>query len=436
MTAQPRRPRELTLLDCVALGINCVIGSGVYLLLGPMAKAAGPASLVGIAGCALLCVLVALCFAELSGMYTDNGGVLIYADAAFGPAVAYIVGWMGLVSTILGFAAVAAAFGTALGKAVPAVADPALATACSVALVFVLGLINYRGIKAGAWTSDLLSAVKVLPLLVIAVAGAAYVKGSVVTQAFVAPEGQSYWGAVSSAAFLAIFMISGFEYVPIPAGEAKASERSVPRAVLWSLLGATALYVMLQWVALSMLPGLADSKHPLPDVAAMMFGDVGHKVVAVASVVSMVGFCAGTMLVGPLYVEALAERRWLPAWFTWRTEHGTPGRAVIVLAGVSAILVALQDYGALVDVANVAVFAQYLPVCVAVLVLRVRLPNAPRPFRLPLGPVIPVAATMVSVALLAAAKPHPREWVTSGILLLIGVAAWGTTKLFARSTQA
>jgi basic amino acid/polyamine antiporter, APA family len=439
MTGTPatpaRRPRQLSLLDCVALGLNCVIGSGVYLLLAPMAKAAGPASLVGIAACALLCVLVALCFAELAGMYTENGGALVYAEAAFGPAVAYVVGWMGLVSTVLGFAAVAAGFGTALGNFVPALGGAGARAAASVALVLALGVINHRGIKTGARTSDVLSLLKVVPLVVLAVAGAAFVRADVAQAAFTAPQGQGYLGAVSSAAFLAVFMISGFEYVPIPAGEARSSERSVPRAVLWSLLGATALYLMLQWVALSVLPDLGAREHPLLDVAERIFGAPGRSAVGFASVVSMAGFCAGTMLVGPLYVEALAERRWLPTWFAARTPQGTPGRAVIVLAGVSAALVVLQDYGTLVDVANIAVFAQYLPVCVAVLVLRVRHPHAPRPFRLPLGPVIPVAATVVSVALLAAAKPRAEEWASSGALLLIGLGAWAATRAFSRRTQ-
>jgi amino acid transporter len=272
---------------------------------------------------------------------------------------------MGLVSTVLGFAAVAAGFGSALGSSVPALADPGARSAASVLLVIALGFINYRGIKAGARTSDLLSVVKLLPLVVIALVGATYLRADVAAAAFTAPPGESYLSAVSAAAFLAIFMISGFEYVPIPAGEAKASERSVPRAVLWSLLGAAVLYLMLQWVALSLLPDLGAREHPLLDVGEKLFGGVGRTAVGVASVVSMAGFCAGTMLVAPLYVEALAERRWLPGWFAVRTPQGTPGRAIVVLGGVAAVLVALQDYGSLVDVANVAVFAQYLPVCVA-----------------------------------------------------------------------
>jgi amino acid transporter len=256
----------------------------------------------------------------------------------------------------------------------------------------------------------------------------------VAAAAFTAPEGKSYVSAVSAAAFTAIFMLSGFEYVPVPAGEAHASQKSVPRAVLWSLLGSALIYVMVQWVALSVLPDLATREHPLLDVAFAMFGEVGHSVVAAASLVSMAGFCAGTMLVAPLYVEALAERGWLPHWFTWRSSHGTPGRAVIVLSAVTAALVAFQGYGALVDVANVAVFAQYLPVCIAVLVLRVKQPDAPRTFRIPFGPVIPVAATLVSLALLIAAKPSAKEWQASGVMLAVGVIAWAATRFARKST--
>lgn len=432
MSGSPPRQRALSLADCVALGLNCIIGSGIYLLVAPMARAAGPASLVGIGVTALLCVLVAMCFAELAGMFDQNGGVFVYAEAAFGPAVSYLVGWMGLVSTVLSFSAVAAGFGAALGKVAPAFADPGARASASVALVAALAWVNYRGIKAGARTSDLLTLAKVVPLLAIAVVGAGWLKADVLGAALAAPEGRSYVGAVSSAAFLAVFMISGFEYVPVPAGEAK-TQSAVPRAVLWSLGGATALYLVLQWVALSMLPDLGAREHPLLDVAELLFGGAGRQAVAVASLVSMAGFCAASMLVGPLYLEALAERGWLPAWLSGRSRHGTPGRAVLALAAVSAVLVVLQDYAALVDVANLAVFAQYLPVTLAVLVLRRKLPDRPRPFRIPAGPVVPVAAALVSVGLLAAAKPALKEWVTAGVLLAAGAGVWAATRALRRA---
>ena len=78
-------PRTLTLLDCVGIGLNGIIGSGIYLLISSMANVAGSASVLGTLACAVLCILIALCFAELGGMFDQNGGAYLYARSAFGP---------------------------------------------------------------------------------------------------------------------------------------------------------------------------------------------------------------------------------------------------------------------------------------------------------------------------------------------------------------
>lgn len=428
------RARPLSLLDCVGLGINCIVGSGVYLLLAPMAKAAGPASIVAIFGCAMLCVLVALCFAELSGMYDQNGGTLLYAREAFGPAPAFAIGWMALVSSVLGLSAVAVGFGEAASRVWPGLSAVLLGpvtgkSAASVVLIVVLGAINHRGVKAGARTSDALSAAKLLPLVAVAVVGALFIDRSVVGRMFTAPPGTGYVSAVSAAAFTAMFMLSGFEYVPVPAGEAQQARSAVPRAILGSLLGATLLYCVLQLVASSVLPDLPSRAHPLIDVAGVLFGSTGAGIMLAASLVSMAGFCAASAMVSPRYVASMAEHGMLPPLLARRTRAGTPGAAIIAITVVASSLALVQGYAALVDVANVAVFAQYLPACVAVVVLRVKRPDLPRRFRLPLGPLIPGLAALVSVGLLAAAQPTRDEWLAAGGFLLLGLAAWGVTRL-------
>src|SRR6202158_6218353 len=88
------RTRSLSLFDCVCIGINGIVGSGIYLLIAPLAKLAGYASVIGVLTCGLLCILIGLCFAELSGMFDQNGGPYVYARAAFGPYLGFIVGWM------------------------------------------------------------------------------------------------------------------------------------------------------------------------------------------------------------------------------------------------------------------------------------------------------------------------------------------------------
>src|SRR6185369_11618891 len=245
--------RRLTLLDCVAIGVNGIVGSGVYLLLAPLAARAGAASVVGLFACGALCIAIALCFAELGGMFDRSGGTYVYAQAAFGRAAGFAVGCMSMATGVLAFAAVSRGFAEALGAAVPAL-GPAGKSAVAVGLVMGFSVVNVFGVKAGARTSDALSIIKMVPLVALAVGGLAYVRADAVSGMFQAPASDGTWGkAVVGSAFLAVFMYSGFEFVAVPAGEAKDARRTVPLAILGSLVGAMALYCVVQLVAVSVL---------------------------------------------------------------------------------------------------------------------------------------------------------------------------------------
>jgi APA family basic amino acid/polyamine antiporter len=435
--------RSLSLFDCICIGINGIVGSGIYLLIAPLAKKAGYASAVGIFGCGLLCILIALCFAELGGMFDRNGGPYVYARAAFGPYVGFVVGWIAMVTGLLGWSAVSAGFAEALAKLVPFFATElaristfafTLKSLVAIALVLSLGIINYFGVKAGARTSDLLSVAKLLPLAAVALVGLAFVRPEVLSGMFsaesVPPSGTdrvTYWGAISSSAFLAVFMISGFEYVSVPAGEARNARHNIPLAIVGSLVGATLLYCLLQVVALSTVPDLYAREQPLMEVAGKIFGKWGVSVLGVASLVSMAGFCASTALVGPRYFTALARDGYLPQALTHQSRFRTPVAAIAVSTGLAVLLTLFLGYGSLVDVSNVALFCQYIPTCLAVLVLRYRMPNAPRAYRLPGGPLIPLAGAGISIALLATAQPRRQEWIFAGELFGLGLVIWAVT---------
>jgi basic amino acid/polyamine antiporter, APA family len=146
--------RELTLLDAVGIGVNGIVGSGIYLLVAPLARTGGGSSVAGVLGCGALCVLIALCAAELSSMYDRSGGPYIYAREAFGEQVGFAVGWMGMATGVLGLAAVAVGFAGALARFVPAAATARAEIA--VLLIVLLGAINWVGVKAGARTSTAL----------------------------------------------------------------------------------------------------------------------------------------------------------------------------------------------------------------------------------------------------------------------------------------
>jgi amino acid transporter len=434
-TAELAAPaRALSFWDALGIGINGIVGSGVYLLAAPLAARAGPASVAGVVLCGALCVLIALCFAELSSMFERSGGPYVYARAAFGPVIGFAVGWLGACVGVLGLSAVANGLASQVAPFVPALSDrPWLRTGVALAVICGLGVINYRGVKAGGRTSTVLSAVKLLPLVALGLGGLAFVSRESVAAVFSTPSsGQSWPHAVASAAFLAIFMTSGFEYASVPAGEVRNARRAVPFAIVGSLLFSSLLYAVLQLDTLSALPDLGGRAAPLQDLGVLVFGGAGGHLIAFAAVLSMLGFCSGVALVAPRYFLAMAEDGYLPARLLAFSRYRTPGAAILASTALSCGLAVLLGYVSLVDVTNVVILSGYALTAFAALVLRVRRPDAPRSVRLPFGPLIPLCAVVSAVALLWFARPKPKEWLFTFELVVLGLAVWALTSLVRR----
>jgi amino acid transporter len=396
--------RDLSLLDAVGIGINGIVGSGIYLLVAPLAKVGGGASVNGVLVCGALCVLIALCFAELSSMYDESGGPYIYARDAFGRPIGFAVGWLGMAVGVLGLAAVSSGFAGALARFWPAAEGLRAAIACAVIVLF--GAINLVGVKAGGRASTALSLLKIAPLVLIALAGLRFAPRAALSNDF---------DGTARAAFLSIFMMSGFEYSVVPAGEVRDATRTVPRAVITSLAAAATLYALLQLVSLGALPNLADTAQPLPDVAALALGGAwGATLLGITALVSMLGFCAGVALVAPRYFMALANDGHLPA----PLQDFRP--AIVASTAFACGLAILLGYTSLVDAANVVILSGYALTCLATLVLRYRMPGRPRRYRAPRP--VPLLAFCAAVALIVFAKPRAQEWVFSLELLGIGFA--------------
>jgi basic amino acid/polyamine antiporter, APA family len=425
MRSPAQLPRRLSLWDCLGIGINGIVGSGVYLLVGPLAARGGTASVVGVVACGGLCILIALSFAELSGIYDRSGGPYVYARDAFGPVVGFAVGWLGMATGVLGLAAVSVGFAGALARVVPALSSSR--TFVAVGLICILGIVNFIGVKAAGRTSLVLSICKVAPLVLLALLGLASMHGAL--PALAPPPGKSFGAAVSSSAFLAIFMMSGFEYAAVPAGEVVDARRNVPLAVVGSLAFATALYAALQLVAVATLPDAGAREQPLFDVASAIFGPAGFQLTGAAALLSMAGFCAGVALVAPRYFFALAEDGYLPARIASLGSRGTPGAAIATSTALASGLAIVLGYASLVDVANVVILSGYALTSLACATLRVRRPDAPRRYRLPFGPLVPLLAVASACALLVSARPRVEEWRFCGLLLVLGFAAWGATAL-------
>lgn len=416
-------PRQLGLLDVSCIGINAIVGSSIFLFPGLLAGHLGPASIAAFGLTGALLVPVGLCFAEASRRFERSGGPYLYAGDTLGAQAGFGIGWMCWVTSIFGWAAVANAVPAYLGHFGGVFSKPVFCKGMTAAVILFLGAMNYRGVRAGAWTSNFFTAAKLIPLAVFVAWGLPHV-----SLAGVVPFAPKGWSGLGPACFLAYFAFQGFEVVPVPSGEVRDPARNVPIALVGALVGAAVLYMLVQWVAVNSYPALAGSQRPLAEAAERLMGGWGAALIVAGAVCSTTGFCSGTALVAPRYLVALAEGGDIPRW--WGVPHpdyGTPGRAVVATTGLTLAAAMALDFGRLVDFSNVVVCAQYVATCAAVWVWRRRegrrggfLPLAGIAVTLWLGAQGGLAQVWWSLGLLAAGFGLRRLARTQGIFALRG----------------
>jgi basic amino acid/polyamine antiporter, APA family len=346
--------RALTAFDALCLGVNAVVGSGIYLFPGKLAQALGPASVLAWLVTGLCCLPLALAYAALGAREERTGGSFRYAELAFGKGVGFVVGWSAWVTSVISWAAVASALPSYLEPFAPGLSRGVPARLESATIVLALAVVNVLGVRPGARVTDALTLLKLAPLLLFVALGLAAVEPA--RFGSLAPHGL---GELPSLTLMTLFAYQGFEVVGIPSGEVKDPRRAVPRAVLLSLAFPAALYVLVQVVFVGVGGTATDA--PLADAARRFMGPFGATLLACGGLVSMLGFNAGTALCTPRYLQALAEERLMPAWLgRIHARYATPAAAITASAGVTLVLLQVLDFDSLVDLAALAVLLQYL----------------------------------------------------------------------------
>jgi amino acid transporter len=386
--------RKLGLFDVLCIGINAIVGSGVFSLPDDMQREMGGWSPFAFALCALLLLPVALCFAELSGAHEETGGSYIYARNAFGREVGFVVGWFCWLSTFVSWAANTTLLVDLLGfQTWPLNKVVVVAVICS------LGAVNYFGVKPGAW---------LINAMVIGKLTAIFCFLAVAVMAFdpeplggALPRGVA---GVGQGVYLALFPLQGFEVTPVAAGETDNPKRNVPLATMGALLFSAVLFIAVQSTLVGVYPKLGEKESytPLLD-ASRYLGPTLGVVVLVGSLVSMGGFTAGSALGAPRYAQAIAQNGLLPSPVAkTHPRFHTPHVAIVVTTVITAVLGAFFDYRRLVGMTNITVVMQYLFTCLAVPVLRKKgLGSGKRDrFVIPGGPVIPILGALGSLFLL------------------------------------
>jgi len=411
--------RALGRWDLTAIGVNQVIGGAIFLMPSQVAAHAGGWSVAAFVAMGIASMAVALCFAEVGSRFDATGGPYLYTRAAFGRFVAFEVGWMQWFTRAASQASVMAGIAVALGYYWPAATGGWIRQTILIGLTAGLTWINLRGIRQSAWTVNALTIGKLVPLAIVIVAGMAFIRTDRIV-----PHGSIAVHEMTTAALLLIFVYGGFDVVPVPAGEAVDPRRHVPFALVATIVIVMTVMTLGQMVAQSVLPDLPLHATPLADTAAVMLGAGGALLVGVGSVVSMLGNNAGQILTGSRMLFALAEHGELPAAFgRVHPQFRTPAAAILFTSAVALALALSGSFAKLAVVSALARLVIYAGASAATLRLR-----SPRfigtvreaTFVAPFGPLVPIVAILVSVAVVAGATRE--QLVGGGAALLAGAA--------------
>ncbi|WP_030420682.1 amino acid permease [Streptomyces sp. NRRL F-5065] len=447
--------KSLSALDLTVFGVGVIIGTGIFVLTGTVAKDnAGPAVALAFVVAGVVCALAALCYAEFASTVPVAGSAYTFSYASLGELPAWIIGWDLVLEFALGTAVVAVGWSGYIrsllenaGWHMPAELagrDGAQGFGFDIlaaALVLVLTGILVLGMKLSARVTSLVVAIKVTVVLIVIVAGAFFVKGAnydpfIPKAQPVAAGGDlkspliqlmfgwapSNFGVMGifTAASVVFFAFIGFDIVATAAEETRNPQRDMPRGILGSLLICTTLYVAVSIVVTGMQHYSELSVDaPLADA----FKATGHPffagVISFGAAVGLTTVCLILLLGQTRVFFAMSRDGLLPRFFSRvHPRFRTPYRPTILLGVVIAIVAGFTSLSELAELVNIGTLFAFVVVAVSVVILRRTRPDLPRAFRTPLVPALPILSVCASLWLML--NLPAETWLRFAIWMAIG----------------
>ncbi len=344
--------RSIGFWTAVAIVMGNMIGSGVFMLPASLAPFGGLAFggwLISAGGA----VALALVFARLARENPAAGGIYAYSRAGFGDLAGFLVGWGYWTAVWAGCAALAIAFVGYLDPFFPGVVrNPLLAAGVAIAAVWLLTLVNLRGVATAGRVQVVTTALKILPLLVIGVAGLAVLNPANFAIPAGGVAGAGLLGTLMAAANMTMWALMGLESATIPADSVKDPARTIPRATVTGTVLAAAIYIISTGGVMGVLgpEALAQTTAPFADAARRFFGDTGALIVAAGGVISCFGALNGWIMVQGQLPAPVAADGLFPKIFGRLSANGTPWFPLVLGSVLSSALIAANSSRGLVSV--------------------------------------------------------------------------------------
>ncbi|WP_326807224.1 amino acid permease [Streptomyces sp. NBC_01775] len=453
--------KSLSALDLTVFGVGVVIGTGIFVLTGQIAKTmAGPSVAISFAVAGVVCALAALCYAEFASTVPVAGSAYTFAYASLGELPAWIIGWDLVLELALGCAVVAVGWsgyvrslldnaGWHLPQWLSGTTDETGfgfdLLAC--VLVLLLTAILVLGMKLSARVTTIVVAVKVGVVLIVIIAGAFFVTADNYRPFIPPAKGDAAGGSglaapliqlmsgyepttfgvmgIFTAAAVVFFAFIGFDVVATAAEETRNPQRDMPRGILSSLVICTMLYVAVSIVVTGMRKYTELTvQAPLADAFKAVGEPFWAGLISFGAAVGLTTVCMILLLGQSRVFFAMSRDGLLPRFFSRvHPRFQTPYRSTMLLGVLVAVVAGFTSISELAELVNIGTLFAFVVVALGVVILRRTRPDLPRAFRTPLVPVLPIASVLASLWLMI--NLPTETWLRFAAWMVLGVVIYG-----------
>ncbi len=435
--------RTLGPVNLVALGIGAIIGAGLFSLTGiAAADHAGPAVVLSFVVAAIGCAFAGMCYSEFSTMIPIAGSAYTYAYATMGELLAWIIGWDLVIEYAIGAATVSVSwssyvarllhkFGVELPNALthcPWDEQAGLVNLPAVFIVVAISCLLIIGISESARVNAVIVLVKVTIVIIVIFVGYSYVKPENYVP-FIPPNtgvmGEFGWSGIMRAAGVIFFAYIGFDAVSTAAQEAKRPQRDMPIGIIGSLAVCTLLYIAFSRVLTGMVPYRTFHGDAAPVATVInLFPSTALQTAIYIGIIAGYTSVILVMLLGQSRVfYSMSRDGLLPGLFSFiHPKYQTPSRSNLVVMCFTALLGGFIPISNLSHFTSIGTLLAFVIVCIGIIVMRKTNPNAPRPYRTPLVPLVPILGVLVCFGMMAFLDY--MTWIRLGVWLLIGLVIY------------
>lgn len=442
--------KTLSAPGLVALGIGAIIGAGLFSITGLAASMnAGPAITISFVVAALGCVFAGLAYAEFSSMIPVAGSAYTYSFATMGEFIAWIIGWDLVLEYAVAAATVSISWSRYFGKFLSGYGfhidesymtspfEGGIINIPAVFIVMIMSLVLIRGTKESAFINGVIVMLKVAVVLVFIAVGWQYIRPENYIPYI--PENTGKFGefgfsGIIRASAIVFFAYIGFDAVSTAAQEAKNPKRDMPIGILLSLAICTVLYILFAHVMTGVVNYQAfagkDGIAPVA-VAVESMGNAGPDGMITpaypwlnnAILLAILGGYSSVimvMLMGQSRVFfSISKDGLLPKIFSEvHPKFRTPAKNNLLFMGIVSVFAAFVPARIVGEMTSIGTLFAFILVCIGVIIMRKKLPDAPRAFRTPFVPFVPIAGVMVCLFMMVFLPLD--TWIRLIVWMMIG----------------